>query len=568
MIIKIGQRGTDAGGLVRYLANTEQVDGHKHRNHHTNPKVVSGSLACEGPLDPGLVAQLSADLNAPHLMHPGSRPKDGKSIWHCAISLKADEGVLPEATWKAIADDFMKDMGFENPSKSRARWVAVHHGQNAKGGDHIHIAASVIREDGTKVSVWKDMPRAQAIAKELEVKYGLAITAGRHTETGQHGYTQADGAIAEQLGKEPNRLLLERKIRAAALGAQTEGEFVLGLQRHGLEFKPFRQNGKVLGYSVALPAAQTGGKVYWWAGGKVAPDLSLPRLRQHWTGQFSAPKPTVLKATSELRRLQSQIPKMTPQQLADTGHQLSGALSAASLATEKTPGDLAVAARKAAGPAATRTYTWAPKRPALSAGLLMLAVTSDNDIVKTSIVIQQLMATARALHDARQAKALTARQQPRGKAPSMDTNPAEELTEAVTTVGVVTAALAIEMHARNQEAEAKNTQSETPVAAGPDTEGRMPGEDGYVPPVNRHPSQWVTGDAPLTKAQQYTLAKRGVDTAGLSKAEASLLISGDRRGGVAVQERTNTSTKQQPLTPTPQGAKTAAQQGPKNAPKR
>ena len=37
--------------------------------------------------------------------------------------------------------------------KSPCRWVAIHHGQFQKGNDHLHIAASMVREDVQKVVV-------------------------------------------------------------------------------------------------------------------------------------------------------------------------------------------------------------------------------------------------------------------------------------------------------------------------------------------------------------------------------------------------------------------------------
>jgi hypothetical protein len=47
----------------------------------------------------------------------------------------------------------MKD-AHHRKDRPSARWVAIRHGKTTAGGDHIHIAASAVREDGTKVDTF------------------------------------------------------------------------------------------------------------------------------------------------------------------------------------------------------------------------------------------------------------------------------------------------------------------------------------------------------------------------------------------------------------------------------
>ncbi len=43
--------------------------------------------------------------------------------------------------------------------------------------------------------------------------------------------------------------------------------------------------GEVTGYAVGLPPhTATGGGIVWYGGGKLAADLSLPKLRRRWAG--------------------------------------------------------------------------------------------------------------------------------------------------------------------------------------------------------------------------------------------------------------------------------------------
>ena len=62
--------------------------------------------------------------------------------------------------------------------------MAIRHGHSKAGNDHIHIAASMVREDGTKWSSWRDFPRAQQAARGLEKKYGLEELSPTHSTRG------------------------------------------------------------------------------------------------------------------------------------------------------------------------------------------------------------------------------------------------------------------------------------------------------------------------------------------------------------------------------------------------
>lgn len=90
--------------------------------------------------------------------------------------MKAEEGELSDDQWSAIATDFVREMGFVDEEGERScRWVAIRHGLSTAGNDHVHIAVNLVREDGTKADTHRDYVRAQKIAGELEVKYGLDV---------------------------------------------------------------------------------------------------------------------------------------------------------------------------------------------------------------------------------------------------------------------------------------------------------------------------------------------------------------------------------------------------------
>ncbi|HUY46053.1 MAG TPA: hypothetical protein VMV92_10050 [Streptosporangiaceae bacterium] len=79
---------------------------------------------------------------------------------------------------------------------------------------------------------------------------------------------------------------LRREVCAAAAGARTEQEFFTRLGQAGVLVRQRHSTthpGEVTGYAVGLPqhAAKDGG-VIWYGGGKLAADLTLPKLRGRW----------------------------------------------------------------------------------------------------------------------------------------------------------------------------------------------------------------------------------------------------------------------------------------------
>ena len=171
--------------------------------------------------------------------------------------------------------------------KPPARWVAVRHGLSKNGNDHIHIAASRVREDGTKVSIHNDFVRAQRVARELEQEHGLEPLEGEQTRTAARGYQRAEAELAGKRGlPEPARATLEREVRAASMASGDEAEFVRRMRAADVLVRPryaSQRTDVVVGYSVALrPQRGSGEGPVWYGGGRLARDLSLPALRQSW----------------------------------------------------------------------------------------------------------------------------------------------------------------------------------------------------------------------------------------------------------------------------------------------
>ena len=428
-------RGSSMKGLMEYLAGPGKA------NEHTSPHLVAG----DGPvmawnddavLDMAAARGIAAHLDLARRQMEVEVPRG--SVWHASLSVRADEGILDEAKWADIARDFVDGMGFSGSSgKAACRWVAVHHGQSKEGNDHIHIAVSLVREDGTKASVWNDFKNAQRIAGELEVKYGLEVLESRGAGRGERAVTPAEIAKTERTGAvEPERLTVARTVRGAAAASADEAEFVRRARREGLLVRPRYAAGRqdvVLGYSAALrPTA--GQRPVWFGGGHLAKDLSLPRLRAEWpdTPQAAseaaaewnaarrAQRPAApgrearevdpalwaqhTEEVAALREALRTVPVEDTATWAKVAHDVSGAFAAWSLRVEPVPGPLAATAEALARSATVRAYAARPGRTlpsARGASLLVSSIAHGGvGTVAQTVLLRQLGKTAKAMHDA------------------------------------------------------------------------------------------------------------------------------------------------------------------------
>jgi hypothetical protein len=208
---------------------------------------------------------------------------DGGHVFHCSLSLAAVEGRLSDEGWGAIADDFVKDMDFTGDGgKAPARWVAVRHGLSKNGNDHIHIVASMVRDDGTKWNGWKSKYKSQQPARTLEKKYGLNAVG---TVRAERGFTPAEQSKAIRHGlPEVERHSLARKVRMCAGASTDEAEFVRRARQEGVLVRPRYAAGRtdvVTGYSVA-ERPRKGERAVWFGGNSLGRDLALPKLRAEW----------------------------------------------------------------------------------------------------------------------------------------------------------------------------------------------------------------------------------------------------------------------------------------------
>lgn len=448
-------RGDRMSGLMVYLA------GEGRENEHTEQHLVAGDSAIVSmygydALDRETALAIARDLDEPRVLFgvdvkrkvTTTDKETGElssryinaDVWHCSLSLGPEDGQLSDEKWGEIAQQFVDRMGFtETSGKAPCRWVAVRHGLSKNGNDHVHIAVSLVREDGTRASVHMDRPKSQSVCRELEREHSLVQLSQDGRTLGERGVKPPEHARAQRTGAEVESHRLERAVRAAATASVDEGEFVRRLRQGGVLIRPRFAAGRddvVAGYSVAL-RPEKNEPVVWHGGGKLARDLTLPRLREGWPDspesaqtavdewratsknpwryqpvapgrEEATPEPGMWKQyTDELRQMRVQMQQVPIDDRAGWAHlarDTAGAFAAWSQRVESTPGPLAATARDLARTAQIRAHESKPQPAGRvsssgAAMLLMMAANGGKGTMAEAMMLRQLAATAKAVMD-------------------------------------------------------------------------------------------------------------------------------------------------------------------------
>ncbi|MFD9715840.1 relaxase/mobilization nuclease domain-containing protein [Streptomyces sp. NPDC059076] len=283
MIPRVHNRGTRTIGLLHYLY------GPGTHEEHTDPHLVAAwdSLAPDPGRDPDATyADLQQLLDQPVEAAGDRRGKP--HVWHLSVRAAPEDPVLTDEQWGEIARRMAAATGIAPASDDAGcRWAAVRHAD-----DHIHIIATLAREDGRTPRLNNDAARAQAEARLIEAEYGLRrLNAGDGTAARRPTSAERHKAARERRERTPREELRET-VRRAVAGADGEAEFFDRLAAAGLLVRHrVAPSGDLLGYTVALPDDRNkDGEPVFYSGSKLAPDLSLPRIRERWTAtETSAP---------------------------------------------------------------------------------------------------------------------------------------------------------------------------------------------------------------------------------------------------------------------------------------
>jgi hypothetical protein len=273
-------RGTNAARLLHYLYGPGKA------NEHTDPHLVAG-FGDPAELEPGrrpdgycdlrrlagLLAQPLAALNGANYATP---------VWHCSLRAAPGDRLLSDAEWAQIAERVMHRTGFAPEGDDLGvRWVAVRHAP-----DHVHLVATLARQDRLRPKIWNDFLQVREACQETERQFGLRATAPADRTAARRPTRAESEQTAKRGWSEPPRVTLRREVCTAAAGARTEHEFFARLAQAGMQVHHRHSTvhpGQVTGYAVSLPNHITkDGEPIWYSGGKLAADLTLPKLRSRW----------------------------------------------------------------------------------------------------------------------------------------------------------------------------------------------------------------------------------------------------------------------------------------------
>ncbi|MGW1599871.1 relaxase/mobilization nuclease domain-containing protein [Streptomyces eurythermus] len=270
MIPQIHQQGSNTLGLLHYLY------GKGTHEEHIDPHLVASfdNMAPDPGRDPSATKMdLQHLLDQPLSLLDADRRPD-KHVWHCSVRAAPDDPILSDEQWGDIARRMVAATGIDPGDGAGCRWAAFRHAD-----DHIHIIATLVREDGRRSG-----KRAQAECRLIEKELGLhQVAPGDGTAAKRT--TSAERHKAERTGRQrPAWEELRETVRRAVAGAGSEEEFFDRLAAAGLLIrKRVAPSGDLLGYKVALPDDRNGEKEpVFYAGSALAPDLSLPRIRERW----------------------------------------------------------------------------------------------------------------------------------------------------------------------------------------------------------------------------------------------------------------------------------------------
>ncbi|MER7644761.1 mobilization protein [Streptomyces sp. NPDC126522] len=277
MIPSIHDRGSETIGLISYLY------GPGTKEEHIDPHLVAAfdPLTPDPGRDPKATYEhLQRLLDQPVTALPAiKRPE--KHVWHLSVRAAPEDPILSDEDWAAIARRMVATTGIApDGDEAACRWAAVRHAD-----DHIHIIATLVRDDGRRPRLHNEARRAQAECRRIEADYGLRrVPAGDGTAAKRP--TSAERHKAEREGRHRTaREELRETVRRAVAGASSEDEFLDRLKGAGLlVHTKMLPSGDLQGYKVALPDDRNSDKEpVYYAGSTLAPDLSLPRIRKRFT---------------------------------------------------------------------------------------------------------------------------------------------------------------------------------------------------------------------------------------------------------------------------------------------
>jgi hypothetical protein len=177
MIAK-AQRHRNAEALEAFLLEMYESG---QRDAHEGARLIAAARG-PGSRDTGSepaedqdISRLTTWLKEPlaHLDEHGPR----QQVWHCTVRADPHDRALSDSEWTHVAADILHRTGLAPQGDSEAvRWIALRHGT-----DHMHIVATLARQDGAPTHISSNHALIRNACHDAESRYRLHSTrqAGR-----------------------------------------------------------------------------------------------------------------------------------------------------------------------------------------------------------------------------------------------------------------------------------------------------------------------------------------------------------------------------------------------------
>ena len=250
-------KGRSFRGLLNYLEENSKAE------------IIGGNMSGQNAIQLSKEFRLSRQLN----------PEVERAVYHCSLSLPPGEH-LDDSTWNEITSKYLLEMGFDSN-----QYVVYRHSD--KDHDHVHIVASRIRLDDSKVvhDGW-DYVRSENLIRQLEKEYGLQQAPSsrekkqRSLSAGQSRRMEREQAEYEsgQRNSPPERTVkeqLQASIDKAIESSDSMPELMKKLLLENVSVRcEFTRSGKAKGISYSLNGIA-------FSGTKLGKGYTFPGLQKY-----------------------------------------------------------------------------------------------------------------------------------------------------------------------------------------------------------------------------------------------------------------------------------------------
>jgi hypothetical protein len=216
---------------------------------------------------PELVASNMEGQDARELAHEfrdarEANPAVGKPVFHGSLAAAPRDQVSAEQ-WRQIVETYVERMGYKD-----SLWVAIRHRDTDH--DHVHIVASRVAFDGSRVPDFQEKRRGEEVLRDLEREHGLTRVAPSR-EAARTAVRRDELASFVRTGEVSVKTRLQEHVDVATRQTRTMGELAHHLAAQGVRMRPnIASTGRVAGVAFELDGVTVKGsdlgRAYSWSG--------------------------------------------------------------------------------------------------------------------------------------------------------------------------------------------------------------------------------------------------------------------------------------------------------------